>query len=841
MTNEIGRNLERAASSAKELGDAISKPGEFAKRGMAKYKGAIERSQASAKEAFDKLDEHAKAADAEFDKAWKEYDAAGKTNTPPSELEALRGHVVETLDAWAKANAAAEKVGKHLSVLDHALANAEAGSQLPGRPDPHAIKHEDSAEDESGEHESAEHKLRETEDKNSKARDEVKDLQKEIPKLEEEAAHQQSELDQAKQRAELANKQSAAAVDKLKAEPANADKQTAADKLDEHDANKKRADELHKKAGRIRHAENERKAAQAALEPVMGHKVEVGGSPGEIAGFTPDGVLVKPAGGAEGPPQVVAADQIKGPGLPGDFVKQANRLATAKTGLETDTQGEVGGTPNNIANELDKNAASLDRRVQADYGKGGSKKQAKWAETKRLGGEWKAEVDEANEPAKDANAEVDKAQKELDKTKTERDEKKDKLKDAAKEVDDTTNEARSLRREKGVHRRSELAMEKFPELVFEKLKELKEWLFGGEEEKKKEGEEGKTEKPEKPDGGAGENAPAPVVAGAPGEGTGAPAPTGAARTEGGAPTPAPKKIEKPEGATPESKKKEGEGGGEEEKAYKEALALGKSKVMLDALVAMPPPPEIERLGEQRQKATAAAERAKTFHAAAYTAYQGEIAVTQLAAQSKQMSEDGKPMQKRAQGMRAPIEKSKGDEAQRQATIGGAQPGDVKGADSRMSGLVMTMISKIGSHSDRLSNAPSAGGASGDNLAGGQDKAAGEANARTNAGKGQSKQQAQFLDQASDLRNRQETSMQSNITALENKHNQELGSRDKIRANKASALAQEQAARQEAESEASAFNAGLRDGIGVAEELRSEAQGSGELRWWRLNVSARAAS
>ena len=52
-----------------------------------------------------------------------------------------------------------------------------------------------------------------------------------------------------------------------------------------------------------------------------------------------------------------------------------------------------------------------------------------------------------------------------------------------------------------------------------------------------------------------------------------------------------------------------------------------------------------------------------------------------------MAADGKPIQDRSKAMKSQIDKSKGDEQQRQATLNGSQPGDVKGSDSRMSGMV----------------------------------------------------------------------------------------------------------------------------------------------------------
>ena len=172
-----------------------------------------------------------------------------------------------------------------------------------------------------------------------------------------------------------------------------------------------------------------------------------------------------------------------------------------------------------------------------------------------------------------------------------------------------------------------------------------------------------------------------------------------------------------------------------------------------------------------------------------------------------MAESGKPIHKRAQGMRAPLEKSKGDEAQRKSTLAGGQPGDIKGADGQMDGIVVQLISKLADNSDHLSQKPDAGGVKGDQMAGSQNKAADEGKARTDQSKGHSDSQAQFLDQALQLRARQDAAVQNDITSLEGKSKQELAIRDQIRQRKAQALQQEADAREQAETEAAAFNAG----------------------------------
>ena len=244
-----------------------------------------------------------------------------------------------------------------------------------------------------------------------------------------------------------------------------------------------------------------------------------------------------------------------------------------------------------------------------------------------------------------------------------------------------------------------------------------------------------------------------------------------------------------------------------DEAKKKAQESGKKEDMFEELLAFRPPTDIALLGDHRKKATEAAAKAKASHDWAYKCYQAELAVTRLATEAQQMAESGKPMHKRAQEMRAPIEKSKGDEKARASQLAGNSAGDVKGADSQMGGLVVQLISKLADHADRLSQKPDGGGVKGDEMAAGQDKAAQQSQERTAQMKGHSVAQQQFLDQALELRGRQEASVAKDIQSLEGKSREEFAIRDQIRQHKAQALADEKQARDEVQAEASAFNDG----------------------------------
>ncbi|HEU4612127.1 MAG TPA: hypothetical protein VFS15_08620, partial [Kofleriaceae bacterium] len=260
---------------------------------------------------------------------------------------------------------------------------------------------------------------------------------------------------------------------------------------------------------------------------------------------------------------------------------------------------------------------------------------------------------------------------------------------------------------------------------------------------------------------------------------------------------------------------------EVEEAREEAKHAGAEEQHFEELLALRPPPDVVLLAGYRERAADAAARYTKAHAQAYRAYQAELAVTRLAEESKAMAESGKPIHKRAQGMKGPIEKSKSDEAQRKSKLDGNDTGDVKGADSKMGGLVVDLISKLADNSDHLSQRPDGGGVKGDDMAGSQDKAASEGKERTEQSKSHSSSQQQFLDQALQVRAQQEASVAQNIQSLEGKSREEFAIRDAIRVQKAQALAEEAAARDEAESNAAQFNEGYARAAAWAETYEAK--------------------
>lgn len=808
----LGRNLGRLGEAVKGLG-RLSDVKTASRRGLARHIEGLEKSLSNAEPKIKELNEKAAAHEEAMNAALDEL-VQGEGKLSKAEVDKLNKQVRESEAAWADAKTKADNLKE---TLEGAVADAKEGAKHERMPDEEE-REGSSAEDEDGSPHSAEEKLRKAEDELKETKGELKKIKKENAQLEKEVADARTALESAKaEKAHADAEQAEAAKD-----PANKEKVEASKQVAEHDAAMARAQELAEKSGRIKSAEARRKVSEGALKKTIGKPCEVGGEPHKITAFGPDGVTVEPAAG--GPAKTVKPAEVKGAELPSDFQAQAEKLAKAKTDLATE-MGDEKAPAGDYANRLEQNA----NRIRAEEGKRYStpKKQAKWAQTKKAAAEWDA-------PGKKSASEVEEAQKELDAKQEEAADKRheqEKLEDEAKDLD---NETARLRRAKSDHRRTEQQMEKGAELmsivlsldhklgmVFEAGWDLPMMALGalytkakalitghqegedkhdkyavlgmdGEGEEKKAGEEKTADaKKEQPDEEGSADDKKPTEPGA-----------DAKAADGKKPD---DKAKEPE----EKKEAEGEENREAEleKVKEEAQKSGAKEAMFEALLALRPPQDIALLGDHRKRAGEAAVKAKDSHAWAHKCYQAELEVTRLAEQSQQMAESGKPMHKRAQEMKAPIEKSKGDERDRASGLGGAEPGDIKGADPQMGGLVVQLISKLADHSDRLSQKPDAGGVKGEDMAGSQDKASQEGAQRSQQSKSHSSAQQQFLDQALELRARQEASVAKNIQSLEGKSREELSIRDQIRQHKAQALADEAQARGEAEAEAAIFNEG----------------------------------
>ncbi len=753
----------------------------MADRGLSTRQETIEKKAEAAAKELEKLGENSKAKKAQLDELMSKV-KDGDT-LEPEELADLNDQIEQARDALEKAKAAAERTQKAVETLEKMNARAKNGQSKPDQATAEDESGSDAAKDNNGEDESNWAKRREAETKRDEAREHLKEAKTKQGELEEQIEGTKHQLEAAKAQKAKADTDANAAVDKLENDPANEAKQAAAKKMADHDAALARAKDLRAKAGKIESAETRRKAAEAKLDGAVGAHVEIGGEPGTIESIGADGVVVKTAAGEK----TVQPDALDGAGLPAGFKENAQKLATAKQELAALTEGESGGNAGAIAHDMQQRATDIERGERIGNN---PQKQAQRGQDKKLAADWNSQVDEAKGPANQAGDAVERAQKQLDDETAQLAKNKEQQTELETEGNAQEAEARKLRRTIQDHRSTEGWMEQTPEM----LANLGGWLIGvlGLQESldaakaKLLGLVGAKPEPKKK--------PEVAAAATPG------APAG--------PTigPAPEKPEKKDGGG------DAGGGGEDKsgeaaKLRAEALEIGAAQATYEELVAMRPPADVSLLGDSREKAAQAAVRYHDAHDQAYKCYLAEVAVGNLAHDSAQLAEQGKPLQKQAQQMQAPIEKSKSDEAQRSQSLAGAQPGDVKGADSRMGGIVAELITKISSNADHLSQKPDAGGASGGQMAGGQDKAKQQADARSKEGQSNSQQQQQFLDQALQLRAKQDASVAKNIQSLEGKQQEELSIQGQIKGRKAAALAEEAAARAECEAESAKFNEG----------------------------------
>ena len=769
---DIGRNIERLGSALGELGE-LARPGEMADRGLATRREGIETKAEAVEAQLEKLAEHAETTRTELEGLEAKLKADEGTMTPEAIAE-MHAQIEEAQHAAEDAKAKADRAQGKLIRLQVALARAERGAANPEQPTKEEAEGSAQKDDRGGE-DSPAAKRRAAEDEGHAKRTELGEAKAKQKSIEGQIRAAKTKLETAKAQKADADAAAEHAVEKLEADPANTADREASTKMADHEAALDHAHELDQKAGKIESAEQRRKNAEAQLGKVTGKRVEVGGEDVQITGVTAEGVTVKGASGE----RTVPAEQIKGD-VPSNFQEQVGKLAKAKADLAALTDGESGGNAGSIAHDLHETANQIRQRETVGNN---PKKVAQRTADKAGAKTYDDKVAEAQAPAKAADTAAERAQQELDKHEAELEANAEEQTHLDAEASKAEAEAARLRRAAQDHRSTEGWMENGATSGYK----LVAWLAKITGLQDMLGRLWATV--------AGKEAPKAEPAVADGA--------------------------KPEGAKPEGEPPEAE------KLRAEALEIGAKQAKYEELLAMRPPGDLALLGQHREKASLAAVKYYNAHAQAYACYQAELAIDKVQKETGELAKDGTPIQKQAQSSRGPMEKSKADEQQRQATLSGAQPGDVQGADSRMGGMVMGLVSKIGDHSDQLSQKPSAGGASGDAMASGQDKAKEEAGARTQQGKGHSTGQTKFLDQAVTLSSKQDKAVGTNIQQLEQKQRQEVASRDAMRERKAAALAEEAAARAEAESEAAAFNEGYSRAAAWAAAYEAKRGGGGE--------------
>lgn len=211
------------------------------------------------------------------------------------------------------------------------------------------------------------------------------------------------------------------------------------------------------------------------------------------------------------------------------------------------------------------------------------------------------------------------------------------------------------------------------------------------------------------------------------------------------------------------------------------------RTAVEALMSCEAPVDYALFSEHRVTASTAYEAYINAHAEALRAYRAEVAVGEIAANTAELAETGKPVRERSQSMAGPLSQSQTTESQRQSTIAGGDS-EVPAADSGMGGFVVDIISKVGDNSDEMDEQPGAGGSeSGQQMADGQDTARDEAGSRSDQVQQASEANQEFLGQAQQLQTAQEGDVDTNISAMEDREQTEKGIQDEIKVKKAGHL------------------------------------------------------
>jgi hypothetical protein len=234
-------------------------------------------------------------------------------------------------------------------------------------------------------------------------------------------------------------------------------------------------------------------------------------------------------------------------------------------------------------------------------------------------------------------------------------------------------------------------------------------------------------------------------------------------------------------------------------------AIAAKQVAIEHALELAPPVDIEETKKKRIAAGEHFNKYKSAHDAALQAYKAEQAVEALSKETKALADAGKPIQTASQSMVNPLTKSKSDEQQRNAIIGGTDPNAPK-QEEGSGGLIGDLIMKLASHSDGMDKQPSAGGKGGGTaIEDGQKKGKEDSKKNVDNAQSMSDQQRQFLDEAISLRQAQETNVCENIESMDQKYAEEQAIKAEIQTVKAKALAEREAEKAEVEKNASSFN------------------------------------
>jgi hypothetical protein len=209
--------------------------------------------------------------------------------------------------------------------------------------------------------------------------------------------------------------------------------------------------------------------------------------------------------------------------------------------------------------------------------------------------------------------------------------------------------------------------------------------------------------------------------------------------------------------------------------------------------------------KKRSDAMAAYNNYSTAWAEARAAYEAELVVTQLSAQTLSMAQQGQPLVQSSQAMSAPLNQSVADEQSRQGVLSGLTNQTMQQPEGGIAGIVTGLIAKLAEHADRMDEQPNPPSSdSGEQIQSGPTRANEEKTQRAEQANTASQEQRAFLDQAIAARATQEQHVTTSITTLEQKHQEEQAILAEIKNQKAAALVRQEQHRAVVEENASGF-------------------------------------
>ncbi|HMV66502.1 MAG TPA: DUF4157 domain-containing protein [Myxococcota bacterium] len=242
-------------------------------------------------------------------------------------------------------------------------------------------------------------------------------------------------------------------------------------------------------------------------------------------------------------------------------------------------------------------------------------------------------------------------------------------------------------------------------------------------------------------------------------------------------------------------------GAQDETALK---SIGKKVGQMEELMELAIPTAFEDMFAERDRAQKAYTTYLDEHEKAYAAYTAEQAVGTMAAETKKLSEGGKPIVKAAEKEWKTTKKGIQDEQGRKKALGGTNK-DVPKPDSGMAGLVMDLISKIGDKADALDGQPKTGSDSaGKDVAKQQDNAGTQVKDQNKSSNEASDKQRAFLDEALVVGEQQQVFVTDKVSKLKDKASAEEQIKQEIQIQKAIHLQAREAARAEADDASSKF-------------------------------------